>query len=37
MIGYSIPRLEVMRVLFHGGDVDACVISILGKQLADKI
>jgi hypothetical protein len=31
MIGYSIPRLEEIRVLFHCGDelVDSCFITAL--------
>ena len=35
MIGYSIPRLEEMRVLFHGGNVDGSFITILEKLLCD--
>ena|ERR1700722_7300414 len=35
MIGYSIPRLEVMRVLFHDGNVDGSFITILEKLLCD--
>src|SRR5262249_38760974 len=33
MIGYSIPRLEEIRVLFHRGDepVDCCFITTLWK------
>src|ERR1700733_9175922 len=34
MIGYSIPRLEETRVLFHCGHVDGSFITMLEKRLA---
>src|SRR5262249_44582053 len=39
MIGYSIPRLEEIRVLFHWGDelMDGCFITTLYKRGAETV
>ena len=39
MIGYSIPRLEEIRVLFHWGDeqMDGCFITTLCKPRAETV
>src|SRR5216684_5762333 len=38
MIGYSTPRLEEIRVLFHWGDelMDGCFMTTLSKRGAEK-